>query len=147
MADNAADVFVYTGEGAVVPEDVVRVRIDPSVHVIPRGTFYERWKLEKVELHEKVFEIGRQAFDNCTALKEVQSSDGVESIGNSAFRGCNFAKFRCPPLVTTISQWMLRSCPRMFSLEKVRNNHSSGRECVRRLSFIAKYCPRIQHRG
>jgi hypothetical protein len=34
MADNdAADVFVYTGvgEGAVVPKDAVRVRIDPSV--------------------------------------------------------------------------------------------------------------------
>lgn len=35
MADNAAEVFVYTGEGAVVPNDVVRVRIDPSVLVIP----------------------------------------------------------------------------------------------------------------
>lgn len=37
MADNDdAEVFVYTGvgEGAVVPQDVVRVRIDPLVLAI-----------------------------------------------------------------------------------------------------------------
>jgi len=115
--DSATEIFVYTGIGEFFPYDVVRARIDPSVLAIPMYAFIERRQLQKVELHEGIREIGRQAFDNCTALKEVQSSDGVERIGNSAFRGCNFAKFRCPPLVTTISQWMLRSCTRMFSLE------------------------------
>ena len=42
----AADVFVYTGvgEGAVVPDDVVRVQIDPSVLAIPARTFVGRRK-------------------------------------------------------------------------------------------------------
>jgi len=104
----AAEVFIYTGvgEGAVVPPDVVRVRVDPSVYVIPRGTFYERWKLEKVELHDDLHEVAEIAFYGCS-LKEVHVSDGVERIGNSAFHCCNFAKFRSPPLVTTIPQSMV----------------------------------------
>jgi len=43
MADNSnndTEVFVYT-EGIEVPEDVVRVRVHPSVTVIPRGAFKE----------------------------------------------------------------------------------------------------------
>jgi hypothetical protein len=51
--NNAAEVFVYTGvgEGAVVPEDVVRVRIDPSVLSIPEYIFSQQYKLETIELH------------------------------------------------------------------------------------------------
>ena len=112
--DSATEIFVYTGIGEFFPYDVVRLRIDPSVLAIPVYAFIERRQLQKVELHEGIREIGRQAFDNCTALKEVQSSDGVERIGNSAFRGCNFAKFRCPPLVTTIPGGMLASCKTCF---------------------------------
>jgi hypothetical protein len=116
--DNAAEVFVYnTGEGAVAPNDVVRVRVDPSVLVIPVGAFFERRQLQEVELHHGLREIGHQAFDHCKALREVQISDGVESIGSNAMRYCNFTKFRSPPLVTTIPNSMLRYCRRIFSLE------------------------------
>jgi hypothetical protein len=117
MADNATDVFVYIGEGAVVPRDVVRVRIDPSVLAIPGHAFFQRCKLETIELHDGLREIGHQAFFNCQALREVHSSDGVESIGTWAFSKCKFTKFRCPPLVTRIPSGMLDNCPRMFSLE------------------------------
>jgi hypothetical protein len=102
MADNATDNFVYMGEGALVLRDVVRVRIDPSVLVIPEYAFIERRQLQKIELHDGLREIGQQAFINCVALREVHLSDGVESIGGSAFSKCNFTKFRSPPLVTTI---------------------------------------------
>ena len=116
MSDNnAAEVFVYTdtgvGEGAVVPKDIVRVRIDPSVLVIPEGAFFRRSKLETIELHDSLREIGQQAFCNCKALREVQSSDGVKSIGSNAFHSCiRFTKFRSPPLVTTIPFGMLFYC-------------------------------------
>ena len=53
MIDNAADLFVFTGEGAVVPDDVVRAQINPSVLVIPEGAFFQRYKLETVEWDEK----------------------------------------------------------------------------------------------
>ena len=39
--------YVYTGEGGgEVPEDVVRVRVDPSVTSIPASAFFSRQKLE-----------------------------------------------------------------------------------------------------
>ena len=38
-----AEVFVYTGEGGIaVPQNVVRVRVDPSVTSIPDQAFYQR---------------------------------------------------------------------------------------------------------
>ena len=55
MADdsstNNTEVFVYN-EGAVVPEDVVRVRVHPSITKISNELFKERKKLEEVELCE-----------------------------------------------------------------------------------------------
>jgi hypothetical protein len=115
--DNAAAVFVYMGEGVVVPRDVVRVRIDPSVLAIPKEAFFERFKLEMIELHDGLREIGQQAFEYCVALREVHLSDGVERIGHNAFSKCKFNNFRCPPLVTTIPHCMLENCERLFSLE------------------------------
>ena len=42
-ATGVAEIFVYTGEGGqVVPHDVVRCRVHPSVTVIPRGAFQHR---------------------------------------------------------------------------------------------------------
>jgi hypothetical protein len=39
----AAEVFVFTGErGAEVPDDVVRLQVDPSVASIPALAFNER---------------------------------------------------------------------------------------------------------
>ena len=99
-----AAVFVYTGvgEGSVVPNDTVRVRVDPSVFEMPAHTFQSNWELEEVELlmvndigfmafyyckalkkivlHDGRLEIGPLAFNYCTALKEIQLSDGVESV-------------------------------------------------------------------
>jgi hypothetical protein len=90
MADNnAAEVFVYTdtgvGEGAVVPEDVVRVRIDPSVLAIREKAFFRRHELQEVELHDGLRDIGSHAFEFCRALNELRRSDGVEKIGQFAF--------------------------------------------------------------
>ena len=117
---NAGEVlFVYTGvgEGAVVPQDVVRVRIDPSVLAISAEAFELLQKLENVQLHESLHLIGEEVFFYCTALKEVQLSDGVKQIGQSAFAYCKFTKFRSPPLVTIIPVGMLEGCINMFSLE------------------------------
>ena len=60
MAEYSAEVFVYTGVGggAVVPNDVVRVKIDPSVRVIPSRAFLQKPKLQEVELHNGLREIG-----------------------------------------------------------------------------------------
>jgi hypothetical protein len=47
------EVYVYTGEGgAEVPQDVVCVRVDPSVTSIPACAFDRRKKLAEVELSD-----------------------------------------------------------------------------------------------
>jgi hypothetical protein len=134
-------VFVYTGEGgADVPEDVVRVRVDPSVTSIPAKAFLERRELVEVELSEGLVEIGEESFMWCdqsitkinipNALRRICDeafygslrtpiflNDGIESIGAFAFASCIFTNFRVPPLITVIPNYMLFNCESMFSLE------------------------------
>ena len=60
------EVYVYTGEGgAEVPQDVVRVRLDPSVTSIPACAFDRRKKLAEVELSDGLVEIGEKSFWFC----------------------------------------------------------------------------------
>ena len=136
-----AEVFVYTGEGgAAVPQDVVRVRVDPSVTSIPAQAFAQRTKLTQVELCEGLVEIGDCSFGWCNhsitkinipnSLRRINNwaftrslrtpiclHDDIESIGNGAFMACIFTNFRVPPLITVIPERMLICCYPMFSLE------------------------------
>jgi len=88
MADDTNnEVFVYT-EGAVVPDDVVRVRVHPSVTAIPGEAFKRRYKLKEVELCDGLLEIGNSVFEECNALKRVSVPSTVTRIGISAFSDC-----------------------------------------------------------
>ena len=122
-----------------MPRDVVRIRVDHSVTLIPAGAFADRRNLAEVELSEGVVEIGDDSFRGSsnsitkiiipTSLRRINDSafllslrtpirlhDNIESIGKGAFNFCIFTNFRIPPLVTVI-QSMLHSCRSMFSLE------------------------------
>jgi hypothetical protein len=138
---NDTEVFIYTGEGgAVVPQDVVRVRVDPSVRSIHDRAFYGRNKLTDVELCEGLVEIGEQSFSWClrsitkinipNSLRRINDfafdnslrctirlHDGIESIGGYSFAACIFTNFRVPLLITMIPKSMLSGCYSMFSLE------------------------------
>jgi hypothetical protein len=121
----AAEVFVYTGTGADVPQDVVHVRVDPSVTSIPYRAFYARKKLAEVELCGGLVEIGDNSFGWCghsitkinipISLRRIRRDafdsslrcpirlhDGIESIGVGAFARCIFTNFRVPPLMLVI---------------------------------------------
>jgi hypothetical protein len=136
-----AEVFVYTGAGGErVPDDVVRLRVDPSVTTIPADAFYQQKQLTEVELCEGLVEIGERSFADCgrsitkinisTSLRRICNAafhyslrtnirlhDGIESIGEGAFAACIFTNFRVPPLITTIPQELIVGCRAMFSLE------------------------------
>jgi hypothetical protein len=144
MSSNAAaadaEVFVYTGVGGESPpQNIVRVRVDPSVASIPRA-FDGRKKLAEVELCEGVVEIGDSSFRWCNqsitqiiipnSLRRIcdfafdsslrcaiRLHDGIESIGEYAFARCIFTNFRVPPLITVVPKSMLMWCRSMFSLE------------------------------
>ena len=103
MADDNTDVFIYTGEvevpdddddyeGVVVPEDVVRVRVHPSVTVIPGRAFYKQQKLKEVELCEGLLEIEGQAFFGCFSLKNIKLPSTVIAIGTQALWECTSLK-------------------------------------------------------
>jgi hypothetical protein len=144
MSSNAADAefLLYTGEG--VPDDVVRVRVDPFITAIPANAFDGRKKLAEVELCEGVVEIGEWSFGDCdhsirkisipTSLRRINDfafdnslrctirlHDGIESIGGRAFAACIFTNFRVPPLITVIPESMLSNCRSLFSLELLEN--------------------------
>ena len=89
METNDASVFVYMGEGGEsVPENVVHVRVHPTVTSIPHHAFAEKSKLETVELCEGLQEIGRFAFNNCKALKNIIIPPSVTAIHMMAFMYC-----------------------------------------------------------
>ena len=103
MADDNTDVFIYTGEvevpdddddyeGVVVPEDVVRVRVHPSVTVIPGRAFYKQQKLKEVELCEGLLEIEGQAFFGCYSLKNIKIPSTVIAIDTQALWECTSLK-------------------------------------------------------
>jgi len=87
-SNNNADIFVYLGESSVVPQDVVRVRVHPSVTVIRPSAFEERYKLEEVELCDGLLEIGCRAFSECKSLKRISIPSTVNKISFEAFYFC-----------------------------------------------------------
>ena len=144
MSNNAsnAEVFVYTDQRGerIIPHDVVRVRVDPSVTSISARACHGRNKLVEVELCEGPVEIGEGAFAYCghsitkinipASLRTIDDyafyqslrtpirlHDGIESIGRAAFFGCIFTNFRVPPLITVIPACMLSNCKSTFSVE------------------------------
>jgi hypothetical protein len=155
------EVFIYTGVGgAVIPQDVERVRVDPSVTSIPANAFDQRKKLTEVELSEGVVEIGDRSFGWCNhsittinipnSLRRIYGCafyhslrtpirlhDGIESIGTFAFTFCIFTNFRIPPLITVIPIGMLSNCRSMFSLELSENTRE-----IKTYSFYNCYCLR-----
>jgi len=150
------EVFTYMGEGIlVVPNDVVRVRVHPSVTEIPYRAFAERINLEEVELCEGLLEIGNEAFKDCKLLKRINFPSTLKIIGNNAFNGCKSldgvelgndiewigsyafnrlgcksSHFRIPPLLTTLPQCMVGGYSKcLFSIEIP--------EGIRRIDFAA----------
>ena len=136
MADDSsidnAEVFVYT-DGVVVPEDVVRVRVHPSVTVIPEGAFDSCDALEEVELCEGLLEIGTRAFIHCNALTKIKIPSTVTRIfwgyfqcrqledvelceGNlreisvRAFSDTNIKRIKIPSTVTLIDNYAFAGC-------------------------------------
>jgi len=81
------EVFVYNGVDEV-PEDVVHVRVDPSITVIRDNAFDGHFHLEEVELPEGLLKIGDTAFGECRNLKRINIPSTVKEIDKEAFFEC-----------------------------------------------------------
>ena len=132
-------VFVYTGNNVL--QDVVHVRVDPSVTSIPARAFCGCKKLAEVELSESLVEIGAESFYNCHnsittinipySLRRIYDyafhnslwtsfclHNDIQSIGIGAFGGCIFTNLRViPPLITVIPAYIWHHCKSLFSVE------------------------------
>ena len=143
MADDSsidnAEVFVYT-DGVVVPEDVVRVRVHPSVTVIPEGAFDSCDALEEVELCEGLLEIGTRAFIHCNTLtrikipstvtrifwgyfqcrqlEDVELCEGnLQEISVRAFSETKIKRIKIPSTVTLINHYAFGNCISLDDIE------------------------------
>ena len=84
------DAFVYHGrEGEDVPQDVIHVRVHPSVRVIRAWAFYRRSRLISVELHDGLEVIEERAFNGCRSLREILFPPSVRAIKDRAFQDCS----------------------------------------------------------
>mmetsp|Transcript_35147 Transcript_35147/g.57328 ORF Transcript_35147/g.57328 Transcript_35147/m.57328 type:complete len:335 (-) Transcript_35147:263-1267(-) len=138
-----APFFLYT-EGTIVPRDVTRVCVDPSITVIPESAFRSRHRLKEVVLPEGLQEIGggafrscvslerinfpftltaigAHAFDYCTSLREVDLlSNNVTTIGTYAFCGCrSLERIHFPFTLTAIGNWAFCDCLALRELNLV----------------------------
>jgi len=84
-ASNAQHVFVYIGPISVVPRDVTRVRIHPSVRIIAARALGGCVELVEVELCEGLEEIEEDAFLYSKSLKRITLPSTVRVIGRQAF--------------------------------------------------------------
>lgn len=82
------DVFVYTGKGQSVPNDVVSVQFHPSVTVVDAYAFSECRNLREVVLNEGLKKIEDRAFMRCTSLETITLPSTLTEIGISVFYNC-----------------------------------------------------------
>ena len=101
-SNNATDTFVYMGEDSNVPENVVSVRVHPSVTAIPNGAFQDKKQLKKVDISEGVVEIGEKAFACTMNLDEIRIASTVKHIHHLAFNNTKASSIILPEGLETI---------------------------------------------
>jgi len=134
------DLIIYHGRWSI-PKDATRVRVHPSVRVIPAGAFSYCSALTNAELPDGLEEIGWGAFNRCTSLHaivippsvrviplmafscrsgltSVELSDGLEEIGKYAFSECtSLHAIVIPPLVKVIGTRAFSQCSALTNAE------------------------------
>mmetsp|Transcript_1502 Transcript_1502/g.2932 ORF Transcript_1502/g.2932 Transcript_1502/m.2932 type:complete len:203 (+) Transcript_1502:122-730(+) len=96
--------------GITVPEDVKRLRVDPSVAALPANAFAGRRQLKEVVLPEGLEEIGRRAFNSCRSLKRINFPSTLTAIGPFAFGHCTSLREVDLSKVTTIGTSAFGGC-------------------------------------
>ena len=128
VADDYGMTFVYTA-GADVPNDVVRLQVDPSVEIIPPMACMGRKKLTEVIFPEgKLLEIGYRAFAHCTALKGVlRLPNTLMTIDQHAFECCtSLTKVTSRGDLENMRHIAFRGCAPTLLLPQVGNS-STGK--------------------
>ncbi|CAJ1950066.1 unnamed protein product [Cylindrotheca closterium] len=135
------DLYLYTGQTRdQIPDDVLNVRVDPSVRVIEWDTFAGCGQMRSIELPHglvrimgrafldcyalkdpqippTVKEIGDMAFSSCLAMNSLDLPEGLERIGRAAFPSCSFRNVKIPRSMTEVGDKVFSCCTDMISIE------------------------------
>ena len=168
MADHADDddsntnISVYTGTR--VPQHlrktITHARIDPSINEIHAGAFTNCSNLQHLEMHERVYKIGKRAFLRCRSLKaikllgvrviemeafklcddleDVEFGDELETIGKLAFYQCGSLKRLTLHVVSTIELCAFACCDQLTKVTLPRE----GLVAIQGRAFAA--CPSLR---
>ncbi|KAL3926459.1 MAG: hypothetical protein SGBAC_013467 [Bacillariaceae sp.] len=135
------DLYLYTGQTREqIPDDVLHVRVDASVHVIDWDTFagcgsmrtielpyglvrimgrafIDCYKLKEPVIPPTVKEIGDMAFSSCFAVNSIDLPEGLEHIGRAAFPSCSFRNVKIPKTMNEIGDQSFSCCTDLVSVE------------------------------
>ena len=78
----------YLYKGGSVPLHVTHLRIDKSIEDLADEIFSESSNIREVEMHDRVYRIGKLAFYNCRCLERISGATGVRVIDEGAFYRC-----------------------------------------------------------
>ncbi|CAJ1937968.1 unnamed protein product [Cylindrotheca closterium] len=135
------DLYLYTGQTRdQIPDDVLHVRVDPSVRVIDWDTFagcgimrtielpyglvrimgrafIDCYKLKEPVIPPTVKEIGDMAFSSCFAVNSLDLPEGLERIGRAAFPSCSFRNVKLPKTMNEVGGQSFSCCTDLISVE------------------------------
>jgi hypothetical protein len=114
--DATSAIFVYKGIDEI-PPTVSKLKVDPTLKVIPPATCLHCDRLMTVELPEGLEIIGRRAFSYCKALKSINIPSTVTEIGKRAFHNCfDLKHITLPDGLLTLEEEAFEGCR---SLERI----------------------------
>jgi len=117
MSEHVANqmIYLYMGDGHVIPRNATRIRVHESVIAIPPHAFEQYPHLVELICHDGVKTIGYRALYLCPSLKLVQIP-GVIEIMAEAFAGCPLTHVTFEDKLERILKAAFRSCKSMKSI-------------------------------
>jgi hypothetical protein len=107
------NVFIYSEDTKdEIPNNVIHVKVDPSVKEIHDEAFKEHNSLIKVEFSEGLERIGVEAFGDCRNLQHVNKLPStLKEIGTLAFAYClNLDSIQLPERLQVIAECAFAHC-------------------------------------
>ncbi len=108
------------------------------VKVISDQAFKGCSMITSVIIPDSVYQIGYEAFCDCTSLESVDISDNVTSLGSAAFKNCKSLKsFVIPDSVTQTNYYLFYGCTSLTSV-------TIGKGLKRIDSWFFQSCPSLK---
>lgn len=112
---------LYVEDGVIYSADKTRLMycfkekteftVPRTVRVIGSRAFCGQAKLERVEMHDDISEIGDAAFMGCSSLKSVHIPKAIKEISGLAFAGCiSLTKIKLHDGITVLGQDAFLHC-------------------------------------